>query len=275
MQASSRSLDWTAPQGTLGELTRDAYERAALAASRLDELRDASRDLDAPPSFRDALRREHVAIIAEVKRSSPSKGAIAPQLDAGEQATAYVKGGAAAISVLTEPVRFGGSLDDLVQVAAHVGVPALRKDFIVEPVQLWEARAAGAAAALVIVRALEPERLVRLADTARETGIELLFEVRNEAELERAFACNAQVIGVNNRNLETLVIDATTAPTLIPRIPSDIVAVAESGISSPGDALAAVDAGADALLVGSAVSASLDPASAVTALAGFRRQSRT
>ena len=262
------------PTGTLGELTRAAHERAALVAVRLTDLRAAARDAQPPKPFAEALRTTHVTVIAEVKRASPSKGAIAPGLDAGEQAMAYVRGGAAAISVLTEPSRFGGSLNDLADVTPRVPVPVIRKDFLVHPVQLWEARVAGASAALLIVRALSPSELEALMDVMHETGMQALVEVRDEEELARALAVNARVIGVNNRNLETLVIDIATAPTLIPSIPSDRIAVAESGMKSADDMNAAAAAGADAVLVGSAVSANADPASGVRALARVARHAR-
>ncbi len=180
-------------------------------------------------------------------------------------------GGAAAISVLTEPTRFGGSLDDLADVSARVAVPAIRKDFLVHPVQLWEARARGAAAVLLIVRALSPDELVMLVEAASECGVATLIEIRDEAELARALDVGATVIGVNNRNLETLIIDPTTAPQLIPAIPSRCIAVAESGIRVPDDAMPSALAGADAMLVGSAISASHDPAASVRALAGISR----
>ncbi len=262
------------PSGTLGELTRAAFERAETAMRRAAELRDQARDQRPGTPFASALRADMVRVIAEVKRASPSKGAINPGLDAAAQAASYVAGGAAAISVLTEPTRFGGSLDDLAMVTARVDVPVIRKDFLVAPVQLWEARAAGASAALVIVRALDPDRLSRLVDAAHETGLALLFEVRDLHELERALQAGADVIGVNNRNLETLVIDPHTATQVIPSIPPGSIAVAESGIRSVDDVLPAADAGADAILVGSAVSAASDPTAAVRALSSVARRAR-
>ena len=274
MQGFVSSTLWSPPTGTLGSLTEAANERAAQVVSSLPDLRDAARELPPARPFAAALRRDHLAVIAEVKRASPSKGAIAPGLDATAQATAYVDGGAAAISVLTEPTRFGGTLDDLRRVSAAVPVPVIRKDFLVHPVQLWEARVAGASAALLIVRSLAPDLLPRLMDAAQEAGLALLVEVRDEAELERALAVSAPVIGVNNRNLETLVIDPTTAPRVIRQMPPHIVAVAESGMRSPADAQPAADAGADALLVGSAVSASASPSDDVRALAGIARRAR-
>jgi indole-3-glycerol phosphate synthase len=273
VQGFSSSFVWSFPDGTLGTLTRDAHARAEAVAGTLAELRAAA--ADAPPArpFATALRGDHVRVIAEVKRSSPSKGVIAPGLDAAAQAAAYAQGGAAAISVLTEPTRFGGALADLGQVSAAVSVPAIRKDFLVHPVQLWEARAAGASAALLIVRALSPDELPRLMDAAAEAGLATLVEVRDLVELERALAVGATVIGVNNRNLETLVIDVTTAPSIIPHIPTSCIAVAESGMRVPADVDAAAAAGADAILVGSAVSASADPAQDVRALASIARSS--
>ncbi len=272
MQAFSSTASWTFPDGTLGQLTRDAQQRADAVASTLPELRAAALDARPAAPFAAALRGERVRVIAEVKRASPSKGAIAAGLDAAAQAAAYVSGGAAAISVLTEPTRFGGSLDDLTAVAASVDVAVIRKDFLVHPVQLWEARAGGASAALLIVRALAPDQLARLMDTAAEAGLATLVEIRDFAELERALAVGATVIGVNNRNLETLVIDPTTAPAVIPHIPAACIAVAESGMRTPADVEPAADAGADAILVGSAVSASADPSADVRALASIARR---
>lgn len=272
MQAFSSSASWTFPDGTLGQLTRDARQRADAVASTLPELRAAALDARPAAPFAAALRGERVRVIAEVKRASPSKGPIAAGLDAAAQAAAYVSGGAAAISVLTEPTRFGGSLDDLTAVAASVDVAVIRKDFLVHPVQLWEARAGGASAALLIVRALAPDQLARLMDTAAEAGLATLVEIRDLAELERALAVGATVIGVNNRNLETLVIDPTTAPAVIPHIPASCIAVAESGMRTPADIAPAADAGADAILVGSAVSASADPSADVRALASIARR---
>lgn len=272
MQAFSSSAPWTFPEGTLGALTREAHLRAAAVLPQLAEVRAAA--LDAPPAlpFSGALRGDHVRVIAEVKRASPSKGAIAPGLDAADQAAAYVRGGAAAISVLTEPTRFGGTLADLAAVARAVTVPVIRKDFLVHPVQIWEARAAGASAVLLIVRALSPDELRQLMTAAAEAGVATLVEIRDLGELERALAVGAAVIGVNNRNLETLVIDPATAPQVIPQIPAACIAVAESGMRTAADVLPAANAGADAILVGSAISASSDPAADVRRLAVIARR---
>jgi indole-3-glycerol phosphate synthase len=203
-----------------------------------------------------------VRVIAEVKRSSPSKGEINPNLDVGEQCRAYATGGAAAISVLTEPTRFSGELEDLRQARAVCALPLLRKDFIIDRLQLLEARAAGASGVLLIVRALAPSRLEDLFGDAIELELEPLVEVRNEAELERALAAGATIIGVNNRDLETLEMDDAAA-RVIPRIPRSCVAVAESGYRTADDIARIAGFGADAVLIGSELSRVTEPASAL------------
>jgi indole-3-glycerol phosphate synthase len=264
--SAQRSL-WTPPSGTLGELVAAAHLRAAAQASEAGAWRAKAAAAAPAPSFRAALRRDSVAVIAELKRRSPSRGSINPGLDATGRAGEYVGAGAAAVSVLTEPERFGGSMLDLAAVARSVAVPVLRKDFIVAPVQLYEARARGAAAALLIVRALHPEQLAELYATGTAIGLDLLVEVHDEAELGLALELGARIIGVNNRNLESLVIESGTAARIIPLIPRHVVAIAESGMASRADVAAAARSGADAVLVGSAVSAAQDPAAAVRLLA--------
>ncbi|HSQ31672.1 MAG TPA: indole-3-glycerol phosphate synthase TrpC [Gemmatimonadaceae bacterium] len=265
---------WTPPGGTLGEIVAEAAQRAQALSSRTAELAAQARETSPPPAFAAALRARHVAVIAEVKRKSPSKGWINPGLSAGEQAAAYASGGAAAISVLTESAHFGGSTDDLRAVRRQVGQPVLKKDFHVDPVQLLEAKAAGASAALLIVRALSHDALQRMADAAAELELECLVEVRDADELDRALAIGAPVIGVNSRNLETLAVDSAAAERLIRQIPETIVAIAESAVSSREDVERLARAGADAVLVGSAVSAASDPAAAVRRLAGVPRSGR-
>jgi indole-3-glycerol phosphate synthase len=180
-----------------------------------------------------------------------------------------VEAGAAALSVLTEPESFGGSTEDLSAVASDVLVPVLRKDFIVASVQLYEARARGASAALLIVRALPHEALVELYDIGSSIGLDLLVEVRDERELATAIDIGAAIIGVNNRNLESLVIDPGTVGRVVPQIPRGVVAVAESGMASVSDVERAAHAGADAVLIGSYVSAAADPGAAVKSLIGI------
>ncbi len=275
MQALSfSSARWEPPQGTLGELSADAVRRAELVEGDLANLRARAADQRPAVPFSARLRGDTIGVIAEVKRASPSKGMLASGIDAAQRAALYAAGGAAAISVLTEPSRFGGSLADLAEVATAVTLPVIRKDFLVAPVQLWEARANGASVVLLIVRALSPELLRRLVDGAHEAGLETLIEVRDEHELDRALAVQARVIGVNNRNLETLVIDPSTAPRLIARIPDTVVAVAESGMQCTDDVAPAARAGADAILVGSALSSAADPAAAVRQLASIPRRAR-
>jgi indole-3-glycerol phosphate synthase len=224
--------------------------------------------------FRDAIKGDAVSVIAEVKRRSPSKGTINASIDSGDQARRYTEGGASAISVLTEPLAFGGSDDDLALVRASTDLPMLKKDFHVTETQIIQASALGASAALVIVRAIEPERVRDLANVARDCDLELVFEIRDETELDVALSAGASIIGVNNRNLETLEIDASTVDRLIPLIPPHIAAIAESGYSSRDQVERAARAGADAVLVGSAISGADDPTSAVRALTGVKTAAR-
>ena len=264
---------WVPPVGTLGKLTVEAWERSRVLGLKREAEGLAPDQGLVRPSMAAALRRENVAVIAEIKRRSPSKGPINPGLDAADQAWAYATGGAAALSVLTEPTSFGGDNDDI-GLARQAELPILRKDFHVSEAQLVEAQGLGASAALIIVRAIEPVRLADLAEAAREIDLELLFEVRDESELERALKVGAVMIGVNNRNLETLVIDPDTVSRIVPLIPSTCIAIAESGYSTPKDVARAALAGADAVLIGSALSASPDPSSAVSLLSAAPRQPR-
>lgn len=264
---------WLPPEGTLGKLTAQAWERSR----ELEERREAAGLRPDPglvrPSMSQALRRDSIAVIAEIKRRSPSKGPINTGLAAAEQARRYAAGGAAALSVLTEPDSFGGHNEDI-GLAREAELPILKKDFHVSEVQLVEAQALGASAALLIVRAIDPVHLADLAEAAQEIGLELLFEVRDESELERALKVGAMMIGVNNRNLETLAIDPDTVSRIVPLIPSSCIAVAESGYSTAGDVERAARAGADAVLIGSALSASPDPSAAVALLSVVPRHPR-
>ncbi|MEI5673803.1 MULTISPECIES: indole-3-glycerol phosphate synthase TrpC [unclassified Nocardioides] len=238
------------------------------AAVPLADLRAAL--ADAPPALDPMphLRAPGSSVIAEVKRKSPSKGALADIPDPAALAAQYAAGGAAAISVLTEQRRFGGSLDDLRAVRAAVDVPVLRKDFIVTSYQLVEARAAGADLALLIVAALDDDELRRLYDEARELGLTVLVEAHDEAETERAVALGAELVGINARNLKTLEIDTDAFGRLAPLVPDDRVKVAESGIFSEQDVKRFVSEGARAVLVGEALVKDGDPRAAVAAMTG-------
>jgi indole-3-glycerol phosphate synthase len=263
---------WNPPGGPLGRLSVAAAARAYAIGRELPSLRDRARDLPPPPSFADALRAgDTVAVIAEIKRRSPSKGTINADLRAADRAALYAGSGARALSVLTEPSEFGGHIDDLVEVSARVHVPLLRKDFHVADVQVWEARAAGASAILFIARALAPDRLPALVDEAQRAGLEVLVEVRSGWELERALATGAGMVGVNARDLETLAIEPEVTARLIPLIPVDRVRVAESGMTSVDDVARAAALGADAVLIGSALSAAPDPRALLAGLAGVAR----
>jgi indole-3-glycerol phosphate synthase len=257
----------------LGQIVAESRERVrALSLARRSELERAAASVPPPIPFAAALRAgPTIAVIAEVKRRSPSQGEINTALSAGAQAVAYAAGGAAAISVLTEPKHFGGSLDDLAEVWKAVAIPLLRKDFVVDRTQLWEARSAGASAVLLIARALELERLDELAAEARALSLEPLVEVRNESELARALAAGALVIGVNQRDLETLVVEPAVAARLLPLVPGDRLAVSESGVKARADVERAAASAADAVLVGSSLSASVGPEQAVRALCGVPR----
>ena len=260
-----------APSDALQRLLAGSRDRAAALRPRAAELeRLASRAGTARP-FAAALRGPAVGVVAEIKRRSPSAGDIKIALDPVAHALAYVAGGAVAVSVLTEETGFGGSLADLEQVAAAVTAPVLRKDFIVDPLQLLEARGAGASAVLLIARAVAPPALRSLAREARATGLETLIEVHDAAELDGALAAGASAVGVNSRDLATFTVDLDAAAKLVARVPRDIPAVAESGIRHRDDVERMADAGADAVLVGESVAAAPNPAVAVRALTGVPR----
>jgi indole-3-glycerol phosphate synthase len=251
--------------------TRTTVE--ALRAQR-PELERRAHGAPRPTPFGEALRGSTVAVIAEVKRRSPSAGAIREDLDPVAHARAYATGGAVAISVLTEGPFFGGSLEDLDAVARAVPCPVLRKDFILDELQLLETRAHGASAVLLIVRALPPRRVRELADAAHGMGLGTLVEVHTEAELGVAMSARPTAIGVNSRDLATFQIDRRAALELVGKVPHGMPAVAESGINERGDVVAAARAGADAVLVGTAVARASDPESVVRMLTGVARQDR-
>src|SRR2546425_1799315 len=262
-------------QATLDSILAATRRRVAELRPRASELERRAAQAPAPPRFADALRGPAVGVIAEVKRRSPSAGAIAPDLDPVAHAAAYARGGAVAVSVLTDESHFGGSLEDLERVAREVPVPALRKDFILDELQLLEARAAGASAVLLIVRALAAARLRQLARTARELELGVLVEVHTERELDAALAVDPTALGVNSRDLATFAIDLALAERLVARVPASVPVVAESGIAARAEVERFARAGADLVLVGTALARTVDPARAVEALCGVPRHSRT
>jgi indole-3-glycerol phosphate synthase len=237
------------------------------ASISLDELKRRVRVVAPPLDACAALGSgDGLKVIAEVKRSSPSKGALALIADPAALAVEYAAGGASVISVLTEQRRFGGSLQDLVAVRAAVDIPVLRKDFMVSSYQLWEARAFGADVILLIVAALDQPTLVRMRELAESLGMTALVEVHDEAETQRAVDAGARVIGVNARNLKTLEVDRDTFARLSPSIPEGIVTVAESGVRGPQDVLTYACAGASAVLVGESLVTGGRPREAVAEL---------
>ncbi len=230
----------------------------------LDLLKERARLAPAPRDGAAALRQvEGVAVIAEVKRSSPSRGALADIADPAALAREYEAGGAHAVSVLTEGRRFGGSLADLTAVRHAVDVPVLRKDFIVSSYQLWEARAAGADMVLLIVAALSQAALVSLHERAQSIGLTVLVEVHDADEVPRALQAGAQVIGINARDLRTLTVDRDHFARVAPSVPSGVVRVAESGVRGAHDLIAYANSGADAVLVGESLVTGGDPRTAV------------
>lgn len=275
MNESSVRRRWSDPRAAepgsaefLARACREAVDRVAAArrGEPLEALRARAGQTAAPPAFGAALAG---GIIAEVKRASPSRGVIAADRDAAAQARAYAAGGAAAISVLTEPRHFHGHLDDLRAVTATVDIPVLRKDFVVDVYQVVEARAAGAAATLLMVAALSDGHLVDLLQAVAEAGIEALIETHTADEVARAHAAIAQVrwdrppvVGINARDLRRLSVDRSRFAGLVGGLPDHAVVVAESGVSGPADVEAYLRAGADAVLVGEHLMRARDPEAA-------------
>jgi indole-3-glycerol phosphate synthase len=235
-------------------------------AMPLEQLKELAGKAASPRDVMAAFAGPQVSVIAEVKRASPSKGALAAIADPAALAADYEAGGAAVISVLTEQRKFGGSLEDLAAVREAVSVPVLRKDFIVSSYQLWEARAYGADMALLIVAALEQNALVSLVERAVSIGLVPLVEVHTSAELDRAIDAGATVLGINARNLATLEVDRRVFASLAPLVPDGVVKIAESGVRGTHDLLAYAAAGADAVLVGESLVTGRDPKSAVADL---------
>jgi indole-3-glycerol phosphate synthase len=264
-----------APDDRLAEIVAVKREEVSALGSRLDELRAAA--AEAPPArgFAAALaRRGEVRLLAEVKRRSPSAGAIRPDADPVEIALAYEAGGAAALSVLTDEAFFGGSLQALRAVRAEVGIPVLRKDFVIDAAQVYEARAAGADAILLIVRILDDTLLVELQALAVRLGMDALVEVHDGPELERALAAGSRLIGVNNRDLRTFRTDLGVTRRLAAGVPAGATLVAESGIRTAEDVRALGAAGVDAVLVGESLMRQADVRAAAAALVGHPKTGR-
>ncbi|HTJ79448.1 MAG TPA: indole-3-glycerol phosphate synthase TrpC [Rariglobus sp.] len=253
-----------------------AWKRQEIAPSLrpvfTQELADLNAALPKPPSFASALRRDDgkLAVIAEIKRRSPSAGAIAATtLSAPDQALNYRAAGASALSVLTDEKYFGGTLDDLVGVTtlffdAPPAIPCIRKDFMVHPIQVLQAREAGASAILIIVRALNDDEIATLFTAAQAAGLDALFEIHNESELDRAVKHGAKIIGVNNRDLAIFKCDLGLSERLIPLFPKDVIAVSESGIFTGADAARVHACGAHAILCGEALMKAPDAAALIS-----------
>lgn len=258
---------------TLEQILRSTEGRLDALRLRRASLEREAIGMAAPPALKAALRRDAVAVIAEVKRRSPSAGPIREDLIPGERAALYARNGAAAISVLTDGPFFGGSVDDLRAAARQSPVPMVLKDFVLDEVQILEARAAGAAAVLLIVRALG-SRLAALLRYSAEAGLQALVEVHTERELSTALEAGASIVGVNSRDLDTFTIDTNRALEIVARVPAECVAVAESGMAGKLDVIRAAEAGADAVLIGTALSAAAAPGSLLQQLAGVPRRGR-
>jgi indole-3-glycerol phosphate synthase len=238
-----------------------------------------ARALEAPETrdFAAALRPASgtVGVVAEIKRRSPSKGELAPDLDPALTAKAYAAGGASCLSVLTDRPWFGGSIDDLLAARDACELPVLRKDFTIDEIQVYESRAIGADAVLLIIAALHDDTLLRdLHELAEGLGLAVLVETHDDAELERALRLGARIVGVNARNLGTFTEDLGIGERLAARVPADVVAVAESAIRAPEDARRMATAGFDAVLVGEMLVRARDPTAAVRGLAGIVRAGR-
>lgn len=260
--------------GVLAEIC--AGKREHVAACRLERplhaVEAALSGAPAPRGFirvlRDRVDAGRAGLIAEIKRSSPSRGLIRADFHPPTLARAYDAGGAACLSVLTDSPYFGGEIEHLVAARASVGLPVLRKDFILDPYQVVEARAAGADAVLLIMAALDDTQAAGLETVAHGLGMDVLVEVHDEAELERALALRSPLIGINNRDLKTLVVDLATTERLAPMVPADRLLVCESGIASPGDLDRMGESGVRCFLVGESLMRQADVAAATAALLG-------
>lgn len=265
-----------ATPGVLRRIVESKQRELATLRPRTVELRAAAERAPVSPAFLESARSApRVSVIAEVKRRSPSAGAIRPDVDVAAQAAQYAAGGAAAVSVLTDEPFFGGRLEDLELVRSAVSLPLLRKDFTLEPVHLWEARAAGASAILLIVRILEDGVLRELLALASSLSLSALVEVHTAPELERALAAGARLVGVNNRDLDSFTTDLSVTERLAAGVPPECVLVGESGIRTRADVERLARAGVDAVLVGEALMRGGDPAAAVRDFGSVERRARS
>ena len=245
----------------LDEIIAQKHIEVQRILPRIEKLRAAASARDEFRSLASSLRRDasRLGLIAEVKKASPSAGVIQPDFDPLTIARAYEKGGASGISVLTDEKYFQGRLEYLTTIRSELAIPVLRKDFIVHEAQIFEAVVAGADAILLIVAALDQPMLEHLLETAHSLQLEVLMEVHDLRELDRALETDVRILGVNNRNLKTFTVDLATTEELAEEVPEDVILVSESGIKSSEDARRLADAGADALLVGETLMRSGNP----------------
>ncbi|HIF07174.1 MAG TPA: indole-3-glycerol phosphate synthase TrpC [Gemmatimonadetes bacterium] len=263
------------PEDILQRIVETKREEVEALRGSRSELRDRAEAAPPPRDFAGALAgRGAVAVIAEIKRRSPGAGAIRMDLDPIGLGPMYESGGAAALSVLTDREYFGGSLEDLSTVRDLVNIPILRKDFVIDESQVFEARAAGADAILLIVRILDDERLRSLRTVAEELGMSVLVEAHDGAEVQRGLDTGARLLGINNRNLQTFEARIDVTLSLADRVPSDVALVSESGIHTAADVRSVGEVGVDAVLVGESLLRQEDPGEGVTALAGQEKASR-
>ncbi len=247
---------------------KEAYIRFRQAQAPLKELRARINDTPPPRDFKEALAKPGISLIAEVKRASPSAGKIAAIFQPRHLARSYQEGGAAAVSVLTDDIYFGGKLSDLKAAKEAVSLPVLRKDFILDEYQVYEARAAGADALLLIAEFLSSGRLARLLRLTHSLGMSALVEAHSQAGLEKSIASGAGILGINNRNLETLQVDLNISLELLPLIPDGPIKVSESGIKYAANVASMARAGAGAILVGESLMRSRDKAGMIRELLG-------
>jgi indole-3-glycerol phosphate synthase len=252
----------------LDRIIAEHRQRAAADRRETKDLYDLTKGCPPVNEFRDALTQPGLSVIAEIKRRSPSKGDLFPDLDPAVLAQQYLLGGAACLSVLTDEPNFGGSPQDLQEARSAVELPVLRKDFTVHEHDVLDARLMGADAVLLIVAALSASELKSFFSVAHDVGLDVLIEVHDENELEMALEVGADLVGVNQRDLFTFEVDHERAERLASLIPSGVVGVAESGVRNPEDATALKDAGYSAILVGETLVTSGDPAATVSGLRG-------